>query len=1850
MNRPIKVIHKYKNNNRMIQYNVLIFVGNLIKKNVNKILIKIKNKSLFESLTELNDNELTILITEYGEYWYKYFFIDKHIKYTIENIIKKNEQNKKEIIKKYNIEWYNLHIDNYTYISKIFYGYNTLFKKENEQKQKNKKNTLLENNIENENYKINNTYNNSNLIKRNNNHYNNDFQGENDNDEELNYDYLEDNILEEDENNNLLSLEELENITDDVIYDKKVDDINKFIINIIDNTEKSNINNITKWDNSKDNNSYDELLKTVYIKTYIYNQYISIDDSIKKIKNKICCGYEKSTKINKESPYFIPSRLYLWSEYSYYDNLNKLIEDKIMLGNKWIMKNELLNIDVEPFNNIRVYENLKGNLKNLQDNLKKYGSRIIYQNDEYIILLDYINYITNNEIYMIDLYNELGINYNQPENIIKNIYDIYIKIYFIGVTYDEFNNVLDYLNKKNTIESNKINLIYKNLNNDLLVDNEILNTIEELKKKPYLYNNIFKNNYVIQSVINVQIKHTNYINMQKIDLYRIFNNFIMEINYPFIQYQTPEGKYIFKYYINEISNDRNTIISKWFENSPYGISFKILPDNNNNENKYISVSLNENGRIDYKIQWKEENKATIDDIYLSYDIIRSLLVKINKENNKLKLEIPDNNKFTFAFINTIQQFELPEKFKISHNDLSDFARYFYPYIAVMVEPRKRQSKILKKNEKSKYGTYLRYKRISNYENEINIEKRILYFLKNYESNEKQLNIEISKLFNINEKQAYDNINRVIQKYPNLKKSRNILKKYETIIKYKHAGIGIDIVGKERNNYKIRINGVRSKQQLDEIIHFMNILIYLYIETFLYKKPERQELKNKLKLLTNIPRIRNKVIDFVEKNEDISNIKIITKIDKERLAYKPEKGQNQWSRNCQNSGKDKIRRPFPYTNENIQDMINSGYIYNSKTEEYERIVKVKGKEVTLIAAKINNFDNQGNSIYYTCNPEENGEYMHIGFLSRSVNPYGLCMPCCFKKNQAISVNKEKKEFYLKCLGKLSTKISSKIITENLYILQNTNKINDNRFANLPDYIDIYLNILLNNTKLIKNSYFIESNTGWFFKYGTKQEDDVFFTIISDALQISVQYIKDQISNTLLKQDNAEAIFTSLNNGEIKLLFKTIDAYIRYIYTNYEISYSIVADILSIPGVIYEYGINCIIFDKTNDINKNDYNILFNNNENLYYLLDKNKANIIIIKEEENYYPIYNIKKTNNDKNIFVNKIFKYNNDDNNIIKHLFSFMKLNYTHINIDNINIYNAKELFINIEQYGLNEYYPTSQIIDKKNRCIFLIIQNKYIIPVKSSGCLFWINIENNINKYINDIFITSDIIYNLYISSKRNIQIKPKGIVFSKNDNNNYTIDAIIIDYNIYIPIIQIILNTDDIIKYAKKYKIKNIIIESQLIYNIIDKSIENYDENNIIIDQRITDVNENKYKIEAYNLFRLEISYFLNNNEKIKNKLLKIINKDNDYLYKKNEIQKILYFNISDYLYDIFIKNLDIINNISTDINGGNPKIISKKLLFIDDSKLDLSKYIINNNRDISKILDKKSCINNYHYKWNKGCFLKLSTVYIIEFVSKITEEFIENKLKARELLNKEGYIVSDIVNKDFYSKRDNQQIIKSKTNNIKKILSKLFGKYNIPIIGKRQLRKSLNNIDDNNLYQLEYLGDKMYQQININNGLYRVYTNCFYWLKNSLLNVEYRNLGYYSILQTELANFFKSKVIDWILEINNQNILINEFNSIINLKDINIIDEFKSYLAKINASLYSNIIDLYILNQIYNIPIILYNNYDNIIGIIDNGIKYLLNYIDSNINTYIDFNQYINIKYNIINFTLTNVSISLSAIYF
>ena len=1958
IDKPYKVIWKYKNENRYTQYNIYIYVGN-VSAEIDEILQKIKNLNLYETFVNLNETEKNKLSKEYGDKWYEYFFNMYHIIFIFSQI-NNTESMKNEIIKKYGIEWYDTHIITSKGIEKkIIYSYDALIKTELERKtikkgramnfgdENEKTNFKLSKNetinsilgrkdefkkkiqrISNKskktdhNRRINRT--NSNLyisekqdnnttdsnkllsteIDTNNNtkimksmFYNwetkkyillnnvlgksfndgkmkgggsddeedeEDEEEENDeeendeeeNDEEDNKDEENEDGEENEENEESEGKkEDVENkdddieklyYTDDVLIDENIEKTNLMIRKTLNENVTNNKNEkMLDFDNKKDVSMTIEKLKFVYEKYYVKNQFILCDDTIKEIKNKICCSIKNNVKFGENS-YIIPSRQYLWGEYVYNDEINK-----VMLGQKWVRRNELLDVDVEPDNRFHLYEHLKDNFTDLKNIIRKSGSRNKREDDENNILSEYENYITFNEIYMLDVYNEFGKNYNPTNEIKKNLEDLYLKIYFPNIRREDITHIIDYLNDKNDIEINRTKIVFENLYNDLILQNKIYDVISDVKKNDK-YTHIFKENYVTHSVIHLNLRLTK---SKKIDMYRVFNEFMTNKDFPYIQYQTLDSGSDYKYNIDEIYNytqddDNMKTLHKWFENGFYGLTFKIRLDKEANEpknrNNFLSVLINEVGRLEYKINWQETEKATLDDIKKTYKYIKNLIVKINQDSPKNQSFVPDDDEFKFAFINTIQKFDLPEKFVIEHNNLRDFSRFFYPYISLIIDPKKRISKKSNENDKSKYGTYLRYKKISGYENLAKIEQRIMYFIKHYEYDESKLIEELAREFNITDEKATKEYMRVKLKYPNLKKSRKVLKKLDKIPKYKSSGINIDIQGKKRENYKIRISGARNKNQLYRIIDFMNVLIFLYSETYLYKKKERQILKEILTQLTDIAKSRAKVDEVVEYDELLSfNIKQKIKKDKHRIGYKPEKGQNQWSRNCQNSG-DKKRQPQQYNSSSISDLLKDGYSYNKKTDTYERkYIEGKGKdkkEIILKALKLPEYDSKmektGNFVYYTCDPKENKNNYFVGILTRAKNPYGHCMPCCFKKNQDETKNKAKKEFYDKCFGN-ETEIKDTIegeyksVGDKLYILQDTNKIQEGRYGYLPKYMDLFFNILMDN-KNKRRQHYLEQTDGYFFKYGPKISDYTFLNAIEPLINKNIEEIREAIIEAI-EGDKSTQYFTSLNSGDIKTSFGTKDKYIKFIKESKFLEFEMVKDIICIPGVLHKQGLNLVVFKRIYSVVKktlekdkiiDDFNLECINEDSIYNIMNPKRPTIIIVKDNKTYYPIILvIKKNKNDKTVNTETMFYYEDKPSNIVKHILDFIMKNCGDNNLKMFNklSFSASKIYHEIEKLEDPKLKIKQQVIDTRNKCKFLITNEGYLIPTRPSGTIWNISIIKNIDKYI--VSFDETLKYLSQIKKSVDIDLYATGVYYDVIEDDKAKVITIITNTKENIPV------KEEFIELSKLKKLNLLYIKKSLLSKI-DIEIEK-GSTNIKIDERIQQINENIFTEEAYQIFRLTFSNFITDSENItlRKKIDDIVMSKMTHKDKIHKVRLMIYKLIDPHLHEKYIE----IANIKEDdfqVGGKYEKLIHKV------SKIpNIIKYEPNNDRETCAIHENiDQCSRNPHCTWNRDkCYLALTTRMIVLFVNKIAEEIVYNDFKAFEIFKVGEYYVSDIVDRSRFSYIEGQKIIRASSSNIKKILGELFGRDNVPIIGKniKSKTESKNYITLNLENPLMDLVDYYIQKIIPNNQtIFRAFSNGFYWNKNNYYSTESRNLGFYSPEQSNFATNFRSMCIDLLTdpnEVKNITPIIKSklklSNDVNDNESKNKINEF-IYEISNNVSNFSNgYVELLILSLIYkDIVIRIYDYSNNIVEMIENGLVLDKNHKSKNTNM-------INIKY-------------------
>lgn len=1395
MRPPIKIIHKYKNNQNYVGYKIYIFLGPSVDEKVKSVLGKIKNLSFEESLIALSKADFEVLNETYGDKWY-YFFFNKHHLLRSKNLVKKNASTMAAIKRKLGEKWINTHlavqdlllhpvfVDKYAdYIRNTIKNRRTVSNNQQVGGADDEEETL-----DNE---------------------------EEDEDEELIFDapvLVEEQSLENfDDEINL----------DQVNIDEDVAKTNSEIRDIVSSKNVALSNEELAFANDpfeKENDNQE--LYSIVSKEYIYKNFIYLDDTVYKVKTKICDSIKLPQRF--ENNYLLPSRVYLWSEYF----SNDMIIDRIMLGSKWIKKSELWSLDVEPKNDINAYTNLTSkSLQDLNYAYKKYSNRIRRDDDEFLILHEYWDYITNYELFMIDIYTQVNNNFIIEDDKLSNFINTFVRIYFPTIVL-EVHDVLAYLRSEDSVSKNlelkRMEQAHKTIRNDMIMEREVIELVENTNvKSPKM----FSQPYIIQTVVHLDLKIGSF---ETLNLRKVFDNFILEEKYPFVQLQLSHEKPIRKLLKNsyfdslEKTREKANYLKNWLKSNSFGITIKVMANDNNTSNRFLTITITENGRVQYKIQWREENKTALSEITSTFAYIGILLDKINLEND-FQIPHPEPHHYKYVFINSMQQFSFSSKNnKINHNDLSDFCRLFFPYVSVVIEPKKRVARE-KKNNASKWGTYLRFKRVSNYEDETKIGKRIVYYLKNYEIDEIMLVKVIENEFNITEKEAKKKILEVSEKYPVNKRKGKVLKRLETITPYKPPGVAVEIQGKNPESYKVKVIGSRNEYQMMEITTFIQKLLYLYQETYLEKKTTRLELLKKLERLTDIAKRRNFVRDIVEKDETEAYyaIKKMKNIDPERLGKQSQYDSSQYTRDCQNSG-DVIRRPQQFVNE--KEVVERGYKLNPQTNLYEKTYKDKetGEKLELVALK---FESANGSIYYTCDPELNKERKFIGVLSKSS---GL-LPCCFKKNQLYSNNYLIKQKFLEAIGqkKVSPNVSE-LKSESshmLYIKHYSNKITHERLYFLPELLDTFMNVL--NNKTIKRSSKLElAPDGYYLLFGVNTTEYKFLHAISYAVGKTVNQIKNDIISSLKKNEN---LFISANGGEVANSFKTRKNFINFVENSEQLDFYIVKDF-----IYHLYSINLLIFDYV--ASKEDYRIVCVSN------FDVDKEFMILIKDNYSYNIVVEItKKELSDKKFERKLLF---NHSEKVIQNILNF----YTRpcvgiINQFDVNFY-KKVLGSNI----------TKQFIDTNNRVVLIL---------SSDGKLFPVN----------------------YGSVDPSLELGP----FEEALNHAKTLDETLKDlkeYDFLIP--TSLLKRDNLVEYIKfTLKDERSFIDYEV--KIPIKPIKENEvktnlniENSILISNDVSEkdllrfeVNKNKIYEESFQLFRLELSHFLTANTKFYEKIFKNIN---------------------------------------------------------------------------------------------------------------------------------------------------------------------------------------------------------------------------------------------------------------------------------------------------------------------------------------------------------------------------------------
>jgi hypothetical protein len=582
---------------------------------------------------------------------------------------------------------------------------------------------------------------------------------------------------------------------------------------------------------------------------------------------------------------------------------------------------------------------------------------------------------------------------------------------------------------------------------------------------------------------------------------------------------------------------------------------------------------------------------------------------------------------------------------------------------------------------------------------------------------------------------------------------------------------------------------------------------------------------------------------------------------------------------------------------------------------------------------------------------------------------FCQPCCFipkqdKKGNLILDKKDIRNIKF-CKGLINwSQYLNEMETDkkNANYISTNNQINNkNEYGQLPLLLHNIFNNFTNlynlrNKKSEKNILFQKFSTqniltspGFILK-GIEQKNKPIISMFEEILDIS--NILQKIKTILLSN---ELLFNSLNGGKIKIKFKNINNYIKYLNGN-NVEMRWIYDIISTKNLFEKYkeGLNIIIFKQ--------------------YLNENNDIDIKIIDYEDILYEdYYNINKTHIFLYEYPNRMY-----EPIILKYPGETKRETSFSLKRQNKDLYNQKNEFLNFIKEWINILFKTNiltinkikerintQIIDVFNKVLF-IESNKFLIPLVPQKYSLDYKIKkmislNDIKEYLHSYKETKDYINNF---SK---EINDDNYQFAKIilDKNNKNIVGIQLANDLIIPIIE------------EEYKDQDGNISNDKLF---------YEINNTLFKQKVPkehpDFIKEKYDFEIYERMQLEFSNRLTEN--IKNKLKDLLQKK-DYINIKKELaeiyNKLFVFKLEDQInyYNINKKDMnfrDVCSPKNIYCDKDSSKLIipyHKKNLFLG---LLTENFIYNDqvrekllNNKINRIIDIKSFIDDENHIFRK-----------------------------------------------------------------------------------------------------------------------------------------------------------------------------------------------------------------------------------------------------------------------------------------
>jgi len=1059
------------------------------------------------------------------------------------------------------------------------------------------------------------------------------------------------------------------------------------------------------------------------------------------------------------------------------------------------------------------------------------------------------------------------------------------------------------------------------------------------------------------------------------------------------------------------------------------IIVKLLYYSKNNIYKYCTLKINKNGQLEVYIKYDESIMSDTREIEGHFSIITNIVTKINTYLQSLgrdSFTVPSlqiDNEFVLSKSTKIQFFSIVSYFTVEKNiDMKkfiEFLSFYTPFVNTSLD------------KKTSNSITFYYERVSNSYNIVDIYKYI-----EKESSEKSSE-EIIKGIGREFGKSIIKSKEIYNEWSILQENRTSASQ---IIKNSGVSVTItDEKNNNKNTYKIKYDNLKSLFILQNCYQFLQkiIHIYLFSGNKIQKKQifdesfdihfgfgEIQKRNNQENYINNAN--KNNILDSLDKSKDslFTSSKNIDLSDETHLDPKTKLQCPREENKIIEKGVCKDVCDYP--NFHLKRLVtfdpklfkfsqtSDTLVYPRQCERRKRPVVVtynpdKEVEKGAITYSYKYGSSPDKQYYYMC-PEawcptcekpipmdklkdiqkkkctfakcpygnhnvlinDNGKkYKYPGFLEKSKHPNGMCLPCCFSRD------KRESPYYKRCLSIKDAENNEENVNEKYISRSDKIKINEDRYAILPVYVERFMGQKNCDSGTIKVGF------DCYVRKGTKEhEEDSFINLIIDVIsgiqrkKYTYSMIIEDIQKKIHKQ-----LFMSLSGGLVKRMFSTIESYIEFLEKKKYVE-TFLMDIISRPGIFSKEGFNIIIFTQNSILCPKGVLL-----ENMYSF---QKPTFLCLYINNIYQPIYKLQNIDNkiEEIVLHSSILpEIQNILENTKKKCSSYHEIDWEKITgnmekKENVTIMEYKEI--------LEKHYSIEvQVVDAYSKVTAIILSNQLYIPIEPSTILLeYPYMEYNENVPILPFKKTVSLLEEVY--KRTNAPIKPLYYV-SKNKN----IVGIVIQTKRIIPVLPINIS-----------KVKTKLQESGMVY------VPDTDISDTRSKKRIQIVNIFNYKNESLYRYVLEVSKFLQTKEgqQYKKKIIDIVD--------KVEIQK---------------KDYDVCRNIIV--------LITKKITRLIKETDSSIKNIMNGSIQYKPLLLRKPCFekkqkdNNYHCSCtSSSCKLLLLPN---NFIDRVTDMIIRYPIQRNDII--EG-TVSTIDDKTAFSKKIENEILLS-TNKIDKDLYSL-----------------------------------------------------------------------------------------------------------------------------------------------------------------------------------------------------------------